>query len=103
MDFREIKLELAIFDQRSASERFGQQGKEFLVRKNAYGVELGLDDPWLKLGYNRRLLDIANSYVGMWSKLEYVDLWYTPPVAGDQRKSSQRWHRDFNDRHLLKA
>ena len=39
----------------------------------------------------------------MWSKLEYVDLWYTPPVAGDQRKSSQRWHRDFNDRHLLKA
>jgi phytanoyl-CoA dioxygenase PhyH len=66
-------------------------------------VELGLDDPWLRLGYNRRLLDLANSYVGMWSKLEYVDLWYTPPVAGDQRKSSQRWHRDFNDRHLLKA
>jgi hypothetical protein len=80
-----------------------REGKEFLVRKNAYGVELGLDDPWLRLGYNRRLLDLANSYVGMWSKLEYVDLWYTPPVEGDQRKSSQRWHRDFNDRHLLKA
>ena len=80
-----------------------REGKEFLVRKYAYGVELGLDDPWLRLGYNRRLLDIANSYVGMWSKLEYVDLWYTPPVADDERKSSQRWHRDFNDRHLLKA
>ncbi len=80
-----------------------REGKEFLVRKYAYGVELGLDDPWLRLGYNRRLLDIANSYVGMWSKLEYVDLWYTPPIAGDERKSSQRWHRDFNDRHLLKA
>ncbi len=80
-----------------------REGKEFLVRKYAYGVELGLEDPWLKLGYNRRLLDIANSYVGMWSKLEYVDLWYTPPIAGDERKSSQRWHRDFNDRHLLKA
>ena len=80
-----------------------REGKEFLVRKYAYGVELGVDDPWLRLGYNRRLLDIANSYVGMWSKLEYVDLWYTPPVGGGQRKSSQRWHRDFNDRHLLKA
>jgi hypothetical protein len=80
-----------------------REGQEVLVRKNAYGVELALEDPWLKLGYNRRLLDVANSYVGMWSKLEYVDLWYTPPVAGDQRKSSQRWHRDFNDRHLLKA
>jgi hypothetical protein len=80
-----------------------REGKEFLVRKYAYGVELGLDDPWLKLGYNRRLLDIANSYVGMWSKLEYVDLWYTPPTGDHERKSSQRWHRDFNDRHLLKA
>ena len=80
-----------------------REGKEFLVRKYAYGVELGLDDPWLRLGYNRRLLDIANSYVGMWSKLEYVDLWYTPPIGDNERKSSQRWHRDFNDRHLLKA
>ena len=80
-----------------------REGKEFLVRKHAYGVELELEDPWLRLGYNRRLLDIANTYIGMWSKLEYVDLWYTPPMAGDERKSSQRWHRDFNDRHLLKA
>jgi hypothetical protein len=39
----------------------------------------------------------------MWSKLEYVDVWYTAPAGGDDRKSSQRWHRDFNDRHLLKA
>ena len=25
------------------------------------------------------------------------------PAGGDERRSSQRWHRDFNDRHLLKA
>jgi hypothetical protein len=79
-------------------------GKEFVVRKYAYGVKLSLDDPWLRLGTNRRLLDIANSYLEMWSKLEYVDVWYTPPVGGGgERRSSQRWHRDFNDRHLLKA
>src|SRR5919198_2279947 len=78
-------------------------GKEFVVRKYAYGVQLGLDDPWLRLGLNRRLLDVANAYLEMWSKLEYVDVWYTPPIGGGERKSSQRWHRDFNDRHLLKA
>jgi hypothetical protein len=78
-------------------------GKEFLVRKYAWGVQLGLDDPWLRLGTNPRLLDLANAYLGMWSKLEYVDVWYTPPAAADERRSSQRWHRDFNDRHLLKA
>jgi hypothetical protein len=78
-------------------------GKEFLVRKYSWGVELALDDPWLRLGVNPRLLDLANAYLQMWSKLEYVDVWYTPPAGGDERKSSQRWHRDFNDRHLLKA
>jgi ectoine hydroxylase-related dioxygenase (phytanoyl-CoA dioxygenase family) len=78
-------------------------GKEFVVRKYAYDVQLGLDDPWLRLGLNSKLLDVANTYVGMWTKLEYVDVWYTPPADESERKSSQRWHRDFNDRHLLKA
>jgi hypothetical protein len=78
-------------------------GKEFLVRKYAWGVPLGLDDPWLRAGINPRLLDLANAYLGMWSKLEYVDVWYTPPAGAVERRSSQRWHRDFNDRHLLKA
>jgi len=78
-------------------------GKEFVVRKYAYGARLELDDPRLRLRTNPRLLDLANAYLGLWSKLEYVDLWYTPPAGEEERRSSQRWHRDFNDRHLLKA
>jgi hypothetical protein len=79
-------------------------GKEFVVRKNAYGVSLGLDDPWLSLAAGSRLLDVANAYLGIWAKLEYVDLWYTKPAeAGAERQASQRWHRDFNDKHLLKV
>ncbi len=93
-----------------ASEREGGEtalrrrpGKEFVIRKYSRDVELGLDDPWLRFGVDTRLLDIANTYLGMWTKLEYVDVWYTPPAGEDERRSSQRWHRDFNDRHLLKA
>jgi Phytanoyl-CoA dioxygenase (PhyH) len=93
-----------------AAERAGEEaalrrraGKEFLVRKYAWGAQLALDDPWLRVATNPRLLDLANAYLGMWSKLEYVDVWYTPPAGADERRSSQRWHRDFNDRHLLKA
>jgi len=93
-----------------ASEREGGEaalrrraGKEFVVRKYSWGAELGLQDPWLRVGMNGRLLDVANEYLQMWSKLEYVDVWYTTPGERDERKSSQRWHRDFNDRHLLKA
>src|SRR4029453_899894 len=85
------------------SELRRRAGKEFLVRKYSWGVDLGLEDPWLRLGVNPRLLDLANGYLRMWSKLEYVDVWYTPAAGGDERRSSQRWHRDFNARHLLKA
>jgi len=79
-------------------------GKEFVVRLHSYGVELGLDDPWFRAGASRRLLDLANTYLGMWSKLEYVDVWYSVPQPAEaQRISSQRWHRDYNDKHLLKV
>jgi Phytanoyl-CoA dioxygenase (PhyH) len=78
--------------------------KDFVVRKYAYDATLGLDDLWLDLALQPRLLDLANSYLGLLSKLEYVDLWYTKPAAAEaERQASQRWHRDYNDRHLLKA
>jgi hypothetical protein len=66
---------------------------------------LAADDPWLQLGISDRMLDVVNSYFGLWSKLTYVDLWYTPPVAkaGVERVSSQRWHRDYNDARLVKV
>jgi hypothetical protein len=79
-------------------------GKEFVVRLLSYGVDLDLDDPWLATCASHRMLDIANTYLGLWSKLEYVDMWYSVPQPADaDRRSSQRWHRDFNDKHLLKA
>jgi hypothetical protein len=112
--WRELEADAARFVEQSeaglAAEAEGSEsalkrraGKEFVVRKYSWGVKLSLDDPWLSIGLNPRLLDVANAYLGMWSKLEYIDVWYTPPAGADERKSSQRWHRDFNDRHLLKA
>ena len=79
-------------------------GKEFVVRLQSYGVELGPDDPWFRVVSSSRLLDLANAYLEMWSKLEYVDVWYSVPQAATaERISSQRWHRDYNDKHLLKV
>jgi hypothetical protein len=81
-----------------------REGKEFVVRMHSYGVELGLDDPWFRACASGRMLDVANTYLGLWSKLEYVDVWYSRPQPDDaDRVSSQRWHRDFNDRRLVKT
>ena len=79
-------------------------GKEFVVRRLSYGVEVGLDDPWLRAATSSRLLDIANAYLHLWSKLEYVDSWYSVPQReGADRVASQLWHFDYDDKHLLKA
>jgi hypothetical protein len=81
-----------------------REGKEFVVRLHSYGVSVGLDDPWFRVASSRRMLDLANAYLSMWSKLEYLDVWYSvPQPASAERVSSQRWHRDYNDKHLLKA
>jgi hypothetical protein len=81
-----------------------REGKDYLVRKYDVGGVLSLDNPWLAAAISRRLLDIANEYLQLWSKVEYVDLWYSLPVGeGADRKASQIWHRDFDDSHLLKV
>jgi len=78
---------------------------DYIMRLHGKEVPtLPLDDPWLRLGVSDRMLDVVNSYFGLWSKLTYVDLWYTPPAeAGVDRVSSQRWHRDYNDDRLVKV
>jgi hypothetical protein len=68
-------------------------------------TELPVDNPWFKLAASPRMLDVVNTYLEMWTKLLYVDQWYTIPVMTDEdaRISSQRWHRDYNDQHLIKV
>ena len=81
-------------------------GKEFVVRAYSFeGVQLDpARDAWFRASISHRLLDIANSYLRMWAKLSYVDMWYTAPQpTGAERAASQLWHRDFDDKHLLKA
>ena len=81
-----------------------REGKEFVVRLHSYGAEVSADDAWFSACASRKMLDVANAYLGLWSKLEYVDMWYSVPQPENaDRISSQRWHRDFNDRKLVKV
>jgi ectoine hydroxylase-related dioxygenase (phytanoyl-CoA dioxygenase family) len=79
--------------------------QSYLQRSYPMVTELPLDNPWLHLASSPRMLDVVNSYLELWTKLLYVDQWYTVPVMTDEdaRISSQRWHRDYNDQHLVKV
>jgi len=65
---------------------------------------LSLADPWLRIGSSELMLDIVNSYRADWTWLQYVDNWFTVPYPGaEKRIASQRWHRDPEDEHVVKA
>jgi hypothetical protein len=57
----------------------------------------------LNLVLNPLILDVVNSYFGLWSKLIYFDMWYTLPLNTDSRILSQRWHRDPEDRRKVRT
>ncbi len=104
--------ELAAFEARvAASQRLRdklaretKQKKDYNRRRYGKFVELDFDDPWLRFGVSPSLLDIVNSYLGLQSKLIYTDQWYTVPKGAEaERIASQRWHRDYNDQHLVKV
>lgn len=60
-------------------------------------------DILLRFGVNPLVLDVANSYLGLWSKLIYFDMWYTLPLKTQTRFLSQRWHRDPEDRRKIRT
>lgn len=62
------------------------------------------EDPLVKLILHKRMLDIVNTYMQMFTKLSYFTLDVTTPVAPDSsRIKSQRWHRDPEDIKLCKV
>jgi hypothetical protein len=91
-----------VADAESADTR--DETKNYLIRRYPRGTQLSVDAPWLAACLSDRMLGLASAYLGMWSKLEYVDFWYSVPVAAAaDRVQSQQWHRDFDDSYLLKA
>lgn len=57
----------------------------------------------LRFSLNPLILDVVNSYLNMWSKLIYFDMWYTLPLNTETRFASQRWHRDPEDRRKIRT
>lgn len=63
---------------------------------------ISADDPMLLLGVHPALLNVVNTYLGLWSKLKKVHLWYSFPSPSERaRTGAQNWHRDPEDERML--
>ena len=73
------------------------------MRLHSYGVDIGLDDPWFRAARPRGCWTSRTPTCGC-GPARVRGRVVLGAAAGERRRiSSQRWHRDFNDKHLLKA
>ena len=79
-----------------------KRGKKFVARyveKNTpfcdlrSSVNLALDDVFY---------GIASNYLNSIPKLTNIDFWYNIPNASSNKIGSQNWHKDYEDKNLLK-
>lgn len=82
----------------------GKSGnKEFVIRAFGEPPVVPADDPFLAIVLAERILPVVEHYLGG-TKLQSVNLWYSLPVPGDTpATSSQLWHRDYDDRTIVKC
>lgn len=77
--------------------------KDYVIRCLGERPELDLTSPFARLALDDQILGIANAYLGMFSRLIYVDVWLNLPVPDTREPvASQQWHRDYDDRHVVK-
>jgi hypothetical protein len=57
---------------------------------------------YARFALHQRILQIANAYLGMYTRMRYYNIWHTFTSQAEARQS-QLWHRDREDRYILKA
>lgn len=62
-----------------------------------------LSHPLLAIGLSAPVLGVVSSYMGLWPKLIYTDAWYSIPMDPGKRIGSQQWHRDPEDKQMVKV
>jgi hypothetical protein len=96
-----VKQKIEQFKQDIGHRRMG--GDDYMVKRHPEGPTFPLSHPLIQLALCGPMLDIVNSYIGLWTKLIYTDVWHTIPADPGTRIGSQNWHRDPEDRQVVKV
>lgn len=93
----------AISQDPSSFARRALKADDYMVKRFPEGPVLPASSPLLRIGLSPMMLGVVNTYLGLWAELTYTDLWHTIPVDIGRRIGSQRWHRDPEDRRMVKV
>ncbi len=97
---RELAAEFAA-RRRNAHE--GAAGtKTFVYELLGDNPVLDANSIYFRFAVQQPLLDVANGYFGMYTRLRQYNVWHTFPSASAPRES-QLWHRDREDLLILKV
>jgi len=78
-----------------------KEKKPFLVQLLSARPALDPESIFARFALESGALEIANRYFGMFTRLREYNVWHNFPVSGAPQ-SSQLWHRDREDRMILK-
>jgi hypothetical protein len=92
-------------------ERFGRFFRDkseaklddYILKMNPENSVLSSSHPLLTIGLSTPVLRVVSSYMNLWPKLIYADAWYSIPMDLGKRIGSQRWHRDPEDKQMVKV
>jgi hypothetical protein len=113
--WEELKRDIEAFAEQAAAETpadLDQPSKKwdyYISRWNERNIgsrerRVSTDDPWTSFALSDPLLNVVNTYRGLWTKLINIDNVYTRPFPSSaQRVGAQNWHRDPGDFHLMKV
>ncbi|NUO62694.1 MAG: hypothetical protein HOQ11_01040 [Gemmatimonadaceae bacterium] len=76
--------------------------KTFLMEYLGRNPVLEPDSIFARFALQAPLLDVANAYLGMYTRMRYYNVWHTFASTGKARES-QLWHRDREDLFIMKV
>ncbi len=87
---------------RKAANQTGSEHKSFIYELLGPRPMLDTNTPYARFALNDRILQIANAYFGMYTRLREYNVWHTF-VSSAGARQSQLWHRDREDLLILKV
>ena len=86
----------------SASDEEAIGKKTFLLEYLGQKPVLDPESAYATIAVRTPLLQIANAYLGMYTRLRYYNVWHTFATRSKPRES-QLWHRDREDLYIMKV